>query len=67
MPYLYEGRNCFRCEHLGASEDSYICNKGFQDFRGQHGTRTIWTGDLALICPLYEERRHQEAIPEATT
>ena len=62
MPYLSEGRNCFRCEHLGASLDSYICNKGFESFRGSHGTRTIWTGDLALICPMFEQRRPAQAI-----
>lgn len=57
MPYIQDGSNCFRCEHLGASDDGYICNKNFQSFRGSHGRRTIWTGDLALICPMYEERR----------
>jgi hypothetical protein len=62
MPYLVEDRNCFRCQHLGASDDGYICKKGFQDFRGSHGRRTIWTGDLALICPLFEERQHTEQL-----
>ena len=62
MPYLHEGKNCFRCGNLGASEDGYICDKGFQSFRGSHGTRTIWTGDLALICPLYEEREYPRLL-----
>ncbi len=62
MPYLVDGKNCFRCAHLGASDDGYICNKGFQDFRGTHGTRTIWTGNLALICPLFEEREPMRRI-----
>jgi hypothetical protein len=62
MPYLEEERSCFRCAYLGASEDGYICEKGFQNFRGSHGTRTIWTGHLALICPLFEPRRHPERI-----
>ncbi len=52
MPYLDESRprNCFRCEHLSASEDGYVCGEGFGE------AQTIWTGDLALICPLFEER-----------
>ena len=62
MPYLDEGQSCFRCQYLGASEDGYICNKGFQNFRGSHGTRTIWTGHLALICPLYEERERPRLL-----
>jgi hypothetical protein len=62
VPYLEEGRSCFRCQHLGASEDGYICEKGFQSFRGSHGTRTIWTGHLALICPLYEERAQPQLL-----
>src|SRR5205085_8324190 len=62
MPYLAEGKSCFRCQHLGASEDGYVCNKGFQNFRGSRGTRTIWTGHLALICPLYEEHEHPRLL-----
>jgi hypothetical protein len=62
MPYLDDGKSCFRCQYLGASDDGYICNKGFQEFRGSHGTRTIWTGHLALICPLYEERERPRLL-----
>jgi hypothetical protein len=62
MPYLDDGKSCFRCQYLGASEDGYICNKGFQEFRGSHGTRTIWTGHLALICPLYQERERPRLL-----
>jgi hypothetical protein len=52
MPYLNENtaKNCFRCEHLSASDDGYVCGLGFGE------AQTIWTGDLALICPLFEER-----------
>src|SRR5437879_2060670 len=61
MPYLDEGKSCFRCEYLGASEDVYICNKGFQNFRGSHRTRTIWTCRMALtvllLLPLLAARR----------
>lgn len=64
MPYLEEGKNCFRCQHLGASDDGYICNKGFQNFRGSHGRLTIWTGNLALICPLFEPRQQQQLLQE---
>ncbi len=67
MPYLTQDRNCFKCEHLGASETGYICNKGFRDFRGRDGTRTIWTGDLARICPLYEERVRPALGPATPT
>lgn len=64
MPYLAEGeKNCFKCQHLGASDDGYICNKGYQNFRGSFGTRTIWTGNLALECPLFEERPRLQ-LPE---
>ena len=63
MPYLdHEAKNCFRCQHLGASDDGYICNKGYQNFRGSHGTRTIWTGNLAVDCPLFEERPRLEPL-----
>lgn len=62
MPDVPAGRNCFRCTHLGASVDGYICTKGFQNFRGSHGVRTIWTGDLALHCPLYDARTHVPAV-----
>ena len=52
MPYLDEKKpkNCFRCEHLSASDDGYVCGLGFGE------AHTIWTGDLALICPLFEPR-----------
>ncbi len=52
MPYTDEkrGKNCFRCIHLSASDEGYVCGMGFGE------ARTIWTGDLALICPLFEER-----------
>ena len=60
MPYLDEKkpRNCFRCENLSSSDDGYVCGLGF-------GTaQTIWTGDLALICPHFEEKREREVLPE---
>ncbi len=58
MPYLDESkpRNCFRCEHLSASDEGYVCGEGFGE------AQTIWTGDLALICPLFEERAEREAV-----
>lgn len=43
-------KNCFRCLHVGASHDGYICTLGFGK------AQLIWTGNLALICPLFEER-----------
>jgi hypothetical protein len=60
MPYLDESKpkNCFRCEHLSASEEGYVCGAGFGE------ALTIWTGDLALICPLFEPRVEREAQPE---
>jgi hypothetical protein len=62
MPYLDESKpkNCFRCEHLSASNDGYICGAGFGE------ALTIWTGDLALICPLFEPRRERSEQPEIT-
>jgi hypothetical protein len=61
MPYLSENKqkNCFRCEHLSASPDGYVCGLGFGE------AQTIWTGDLALICPLFEEKQEREELPEA--
>ncbi|MDB5057453.1 MAG: hypothetical protein JWO59_925 [Chloroflexi bacterium] len=61
MPYLNESKpkNCFRCEHLSASDEGYVCGLGFGE------AQTIWTGDLALICPLFEEKREREEIPAA--
>ena len=58
MPYLDESKpkNCFRCIHLSASDLGYICGQGFGE------AQTIWTGDLALICPLFEERVEREEI-----
>ncbi|HEV7214192.1 MAG TPA: hypothetical protein VGP33_03630 [Chloroflexota bacterium] len=60
MPYLNDDKpkNCFRCEHLSASEAGYVCGLGFGE------AQTIWTGDLALICPLFEEKLEREEIPE---
>ena len=62
MPYIDEKRtkNCFRCIHLSASDEGYVCGLGFGE------ARTIWTGDLALICPLFEERQ-ESALAAATT
>lgn len=56
MPYLDESKekNCFRCQHLSASLDGYVCGMGFGE------ARTIWTGDLALICPLFEPYQPHE-------
>jgi len=58
MPYLDEAKpkSCFRCEHLSASDDGYVCGLGFGE------AQTIWTGDLALICPLFEERFERVAV-----
>jgi hypothetical protein len=58
MPYLDESKpkNCFRCQHLSASDDGYVCGMGFGE------AQTIWTGDLALICPLFEERIERAEI-----
>lgn len=58
MPYLDESKpkNCFRCEHLSAADAGYVCGLGFGE------ARTIWTGDLALICPMFEERREPEPV-----
>jgi hypothetical protein len=58
MPYLDESKekNCFRCQHLGASDDGYVCALGFGE------ARTIWTGDLALICPMFEPKE-ERALP----
>jgi hypothetical protein len=55
MPYLDESKekNCFRCQHLSASADSYVCGMGFGE------ARAIWTGDLALICPLFEPNQEK--------
>ena len=65
MPYMEtEQKNCFRCVNLGASDDGYICNKGFEDFRGQYSTRTIRTGNLAVHCPLFDPREALR-LPEA--
>jgi hypothetical protein len=51
LPYVVETeKNCFRCVNLGASDAGYICKLGFGK------AQTIWTGHLALICPLFEER-----------
>jgi hypothetical protein len=60
VPYLDESkpRNCFRCENLSSSDDGYICGAGFGE------ALTIWTGDLALICPLFEERAERSEQPE---
>jgi hypothetical protein len=57
MPYLDESKekNCFRCRHLSASQDGYVCGIGFGE------ARTIWTGDLALICALFELYEPQQA------
>jgi hypothetical protein len=62
MPYLDESKtkNCFRCENLSASDDGYVCGAGFGE------ALTIWTGDLALICPLFEERRERGEQQEIT-
>lgn len=62
MPYLDEKKpkNCFRCEHLSASDDGYVCGLGFGE------AHTIWTGDLALICPLFEPR-YETRPAEANT
>ena len=56
VPYLDENKpkNCFRCEHLSASDEGYVCGLGFGE------ARTIWTGDLALICPLFEPRQESQ-------
>jgi hypothetical protein len=61
MPYLNESKpkNCFRCEHLSASDEGYVCGLGFGE------AQTIWTGDLALICPLFEPKQEREEIPVA--
>ncbi|MGH2387255.1 MAG: hypothetical protein ACRDIE_03550 [Chloroflexota bacterium] len=58
MPYIDEKRtkNCFRCIHLSASDEGYVCGLGFGE------ARTIWTGDLALICPLFEERQEPRLV-----
>jgi hypothetical protein len=60
MPYLDESKpkNCFRCEHLSASNEGYVCGAGFGE------ALTIWTGDLALICPLFEERHERTGQEE---
>jgi hypothetical protein len=57
MPYLEAERSCFRCVNLGASDDGYICERNYMNFRGSGSTRTIWTGDLALHCPMFELRQ----------
>jgi hypothetical protein len=56
MPYIDEKhpKNCFRCIHLSASDEGYVCGLGFGE------ARTIWTGDLALICPLFEPRQETD-------
>lgn len=61
MPYLNEStpKNCFRCEHLSAAEPGYVCGLGFGE------ATTIWTGDLALICPLFEERQERATEEDA--
>ncbi len=51
-------KNCFRCINLGASDAGYICTLGFGK------AQTIWTGDLARICPYFEERREPEEAAE---
>lgn len=63
MPYLDESKpkNCFRCQHLDAAEIGYVCGLGFGE------AQSIWTGDLALICPLFEEKYEREDLPSAPT
>lgn len=58
MPYLDDEKpkNCFRCEHLSASMDGYVCGLGFG------AAQTIWTGDLALICHLFEPKHERELV-----
>ena len=60
MPYQQDGekKNCFRCEHLSASEAGYVCGLGFGE------AQTIWTGDLAVDCPLFEEKSEREPVAE---
>ena len=57
MPYLEAERSCFRCVNLGASDDGYICERNYMNFRGSGSTRTIWTGNLALHCPMFEPKQ----------
>ena len=63
MPYLDESKekNCFRCQHLSASADGYVCGLGFGE------ARTIWTGDLALICPQFEVNQRSARSDEEAT
>lgn len=62
MPYLDESKpkNCFRCEHLDAATIGYVCGLGFGE------AQSIWTGDLALICPLFEPKYEREELPAVT-
>jgi len=61
MPYLETERSCFRCVNLGASDDGYICERNYMNFRGSGTTRTIWTGNLALHCPMFEAKQQLSA------